>query len=136
MVWGLTFKSFIQLQFIVVYGLVSLFLHVSMQFSQQPLLKRLYLLHHIFLPPLPLIDYIFTGLFHSYLFCSINLCANFMSVPCSFDYYSLVMAATFCQAWGHLMRVIIQMETTRWFCQVWGILPRGTGDPRTSCCLL
>ena len=49
MVWRLIFKSFIHLEFIFVYGvswsLSFIFLHVTVQISQQHLLKRLFLLH-------------------------------------------------------------------------------------------
>ncbi|KAF6090872.1 hypothetical protein HJG60_012242 [Phyllostomus discolor] len=50
------FKSFIHLEFIFVYGVSwcssFIFLHVAVQFSQHHLLKRLFLLHFMLLPPL------------------------------------------------------------------------------------
>ena len=53
---GLTFRSLIHFEFIFVYGARKcsnfIFLHVAVQFSQHYLLKRLSLLHCIFLPPL------------------------------------------------------------------------------------
>ena len=56
MVSRLIFKSFIHLEFIFVYGLSwclsFIFLHVAVQISQHHLLKRLFLLHLIILPPL------------------------------------------------------------------------------------
>ena len=56
MVLSLTFKSLIHFEFILVYGInwcSSLFcLHVSVQFSQLHLLKRLSLSHCMFLSPL------------------------------------------------------------------------------------
>ena len=56
MVSQLTFKSFVYFEFILVYGVrwwfSFTFLHVPVQFSQHHLLKRLFLLHFIFLPPL------------------------------------------------------------------------------------
>ena len=52
---GLTFKSLIHFEFIFVYGIwkCSNFIlsHAAVQFSQQPLLKRVSF-HCIFLPPL------------------------------------------------------------------------------------
>ena len=53
---GLTFRSLIHFEFIVVYGVRecsnSILLHVAVQFSQHHLLKRLSFLHCIPLPPL------------------------------------------------------------------------------------
>ena len=53
---GLTFRSLIHFEFILVYGVRKYYnfilLHVAVQFSQHHLLKRLSLLHYIFLPPL------------------------------------------------------------------------------------
>ena len=53
---GLTFRSLIHFEFIFVYGVRKcssfIFLHVVDQFSQHYLLKRLPILHCIFLPPL------------------------------------------------------------------------------------
>ena len=55
MVLRLIFKSFIHLEFIFVYGVSwwssFLFLHVAVQISQHHLLKRLFLLHFMFLTP-------------------------------------------------------------------------------------
>ena len=53
---GLTFRSLIHFEFMFVYGVRKysnfILLHVTVQFSQHHLLKRLSLLHCIFLPPL------------------------------------------------------------------------------------
>ena len=53
---GLIFRSLIHFEFIFVNGVRKcsnfILLHVSVQFSQHHLLKRLSLLHYIFLPPL------------------------------------------------------------------------------------
>ena len=53
---GLTFRSLIHFQFIFVYGVREcsnfILLHVAVQFIQHHLLKRLFFLHCIFLPPL------------------------------------------------------------------------------------
>ena len=53
---GLTFRSLIHFEFILVYGVREcsnfFLLHVAVQFSQHHLLKRLSFLHCISLPPL------------------------------------------------------------------------------------
>ena len=53
---GLTFRSLIHFEFIFVYGNWTcssfILLHVAAQFSRHHLLKRLSILHFIFLPPL------------------------------------------------------------------------------------
>ena len=55
---GLTFRSLIHFEFIFVYGVRKcssfICLQVVDQFSQHHLLKRLFLIHCIFLPPLSL----------------------------------------------------------------------------------
>ena len=56
MVYGLTFRSLINFEFIFVYGMRKcsnfILLHVVVQFSQHHLLKRLSFIRCIFLPPL------------------------------------------------------------------------------------
>ena len=58
---GLTFRSLVHFEFIFVCGVRKcsnfILLHVAFQFSQYHLLKRLSLLHCIFLPPLSKIRY-------------------------------------------------------------------------------
>ena len=58
---GLTFRSLIHFYFLFVCGVRKcsnfILLHVAVQFSQHHLLKRLSLLHCIFLPPLSKIRY-------------------------------------------------------------------------------
>ena len=58
---GLTFRYLIHFQFIFVYGVRKwsnfILLHITVQFSQHHLLKRLSLPHCIFLPPLSKISY-------------------------------------------------------------------------------
>uniref|UniRef100_A0A9L0RLZ8 Uncharacterized protein n=1 Tax=Equus caballus TaxID=9796 RepID=A0A9L0RLZ8_HORSE len=53
---GLTFKSLIHFELIFVYGVrywsTLILLHVTVQFSQHCLLKRLFFLHCMFLAPL------------------------------------------------------------------------------------
>ena len=61
MVLQLIFKFFIHLEFIFVCGvswwLSFIILHVAVQISQHHLLKRLFLLHFMLLPPLPYTDW-------------------------------------------------------------------------------
>ena len=56
MVSQLIFKSFIHLEFVFVYGVSwwshYIFVHVAVQISHHHLLKRLFLLHFMLLPPL------------------------------------------------------------------------------------
>ena len=57
MVSQLIFKPFVHLEFILVYGVTwwsdyIFFLHVAVQISPHHLLKKLFLLHFMFLPPL------------------------------------------------------------------------------------
>ena len=56
MVSWLIFKPFIHLEFVFVYGVIwwssFIFLHVDIQISQHHLLKRLFLLNFMLLPPL------------------------------------------------------------------------------------
>ena len=96
---GLTFRSLIHSEFILIYGVLrrssfTFFSHVLFQFYQHCLL------HILFIPNLSqisclfchrLINLISTSLFLGSLFCSIDLCVFFMPVPCCFDYYSHVV---------------------------------------------
>ena len=74
---GLTFMSLIHFEFITVYGVRKCskfsFLNVDVQFSQHHLLKRLSLLHCIFLPLLSKIRYPRVHRFISGLSCSIGI---------------------------------------------------------------
>ena len=58
---GLTFRPLIHFEFIFVYGVRKcsnfILLHVTVQFSQYHLLKKLSLPHSIFLPPLSKTSY-------------------------------------------------------------------------------
>ena len=79
---GLTFRSLIHFEFIFVCGVRIysnfLILHVAVQFSQHHFLKRLFVLHYIFLHPFcRLITHINVGSFLGSLFCSIDLCVYF-----------------------------------------------------------
>ena len=75
---GITFRSLIHFEFIFLYGVRQcsnfILLHVTLQFSQLHLLKRLSLPHCIFLPPLSKIRSPgCMGLFLGFLSCSIGL---------------------------------------------------------------
>ena len=74
---GLTFRSLIHFEFIFVYGARKCYsfilLQVVDQFSQHHLLKRLSLLHCIFLPPLSMIRCPQVRGFVSEVFCFIGL---------------------------------------------------------------
>ena len=78
---SLTFRSSIYFEFIFMYGVtecsISILLHVAVQFSQDHLLKRLYIVYSCLLCH-RLIDHRCMGLFLGFLFCSINLyfCSN------------------------------------------------------------
>ena len=71
MVSGLIFKSFINLEFIFVYGVSwwssLIFLHVAVQISQHHLLKRVFLLHFMLLPTLSNITWPYRLMFISWL---------------------------------------------------------------------
>ena len=75
---GLTFRSLIHFEFIFVYGVRKcssfILLQVVDQFSQHHLLKRLSLIHCIFLPPLSKKGvHMCVDLSLGFLFCSIDL---------------------------------------------------------------
>ena len=75
---GLMFRSLIHFEFIFVYSVRKcssfVLLQVVDQFSQHHLLKRLSLIHCIFLPPLSKIGvHRYVDLSLGFLFCSINL---------------------------------------------------------------
>ena len=77
MVWGLTLKSLIHFEFILVCGVRRwssfIYLHISVQFSYHYLLIKLFLAHCMWLLPLSNIDYKGVGLLLGSLFCSIDL---------------------------------------------------------------
>ena len=74
---GLTFKFLIHFEFIFVYDVRKcssfILLHVAVQFSQDPLLKKLSFLHAVFLPPLSKIGCPWVCGFISWLSRSIGL---------------------------------------------------------------
>ena len=86
----------IHFELIFVYGMRKcsnfILLHLTVQFSQHHLLKGLFFVHCIFLPPVLLIYCKHGGLFLSSLVCSINLCVYvFVPVPYCFDHCSFVI---------------------------------------------
>ena len=123
MVSWLIFHSFIHLELIFVYGVSwcssFIYLHVAVQLSQHHLLKRLFLLHFILLPPLSKIDRRDLGLFLGSLFCSIGLSVCFyastrllwLQWPCNTVWYQVLYVITptsffflkiAATIWGHL----------------------------------
>ena len=67
-------------------------MHVAAQVSQHHLLKRLFLLHFMLVPPLSiLINYRDLGLFLGSLFCSIGLYVCFHASTRLFDYSALLI---------------------------------------------
>ena len=96
----LTFRSLIHFEFIFMYGIKKhsnfIILHIAVQFSQHHLLKRLFFLHCIFLPPLskmrcPQVCGFISGLailFHWSIF--LFLCQPYYLDDCSFVVQSKV----------------------------------------------
>ena len=92
----LIFKSFIHLEFILVYGInwwtSFIFLHVAVQIPQHHLLKKLFLLHFMLLPPLSILIDQETWVYF-WALCSVPLIyvSVLMPVPDCFDNSSLVV---------------------------------------------
>ena len=97
MVSSLTFEYLTHFEFIHMYGIrrwsssFLVFLYISVQLSQNQFLNELSLSHCLFLPPLSNIDCKGVGLFLGSLFYSLIYVSVFMTVPCCFDYYGLVV---------------------------------------------
>ena len=114
----LIFKSFIHLEFILVYGVrwwsSFIFLHVAVQISQNHLLKRLFVLHFIFLPPLSNINWPYWHGFISGLSILFHWSVSvLMPVPDGFDYSGLVIqfdirywSLLFCSSFSKLLRLL------------------------------
>ena len=97
MVLGLTFKSFIHFECILVCGIRRwssfIFLHISVQFSQHHWIKYLQPILCVCCLCQILIVHTGMGLFLGFLFCSIDLCVCFYATtmlfgllqPCSID---------------------------------------------------
>ena len=112
---GLTFRSLIHFEFIFVYGVRKcsnfILLHVTVQFSQHHLLKRLSLPHCIFLPPLSKIRYpqvhgFISGLsilFHWFIF--VFLCQYHTVLMIVALWYSLKSAGWFLQFHSYFSRL-------------------------------
>ena len=81
MISGLTFRSFVYFDFIFVYGVRKwssfILLHITAQFSQYHVLKRLSFSHCMFSPPLLKIDHTTVGLFVGFLFYSVDYMSVF-----------------------------------------------------------
>ena len=94
MIWGLTLKSLIPVDFCVWYkiGIQFLLLHVVVLFSHHHLLKRLSISHYTLLAPLSKINWSYTcGFILGCLFCPIDLCVWYYASTCCFYYYSFVI---------------------------------------------
>ena len=96
MVSCLTFKSLSHFEIIFVHGvrMCSSFidLHVTVQFSQHHLLKRLSFSHFVFLPPLlKIIDRRCLGLFLGSLFCPFLCKSVLVLVPHCLDYSCFII---------------------------------------------
>ena len=118
MVLRLTFKSFIHLEFIFVYGiswwLNFIFVPVPVQISQHHLLKRLFLLHFVFCPLFwILIDHRDMGLFLGSLFCSLDLCVCsyassrlfWLQWPCNTLCYQVLWSLLLCSSSSKLLQL-------------------------------
>ena len=97
---GLTFRSLIHFEIIFVYDVKEysnfIILHVTVQFSQHHLLKRLPFFHCIFLLPYHrLVDHRCVGLFLDFLSCSIVL-SLYVSVfvPVSYCFDDCILCST------------------------------------------
>ena len=94
----LTFRCLIHFEFSFVCGVRKcsnfILLHVTVQFSQHHLLKRLSFPHCIFLPPLSKIRYpCVHGFIYGLSICSIGLYFCFAPVPYCLDGYSFVVSS-------------------------------------------
>ena len=111
MVSQLIFKSFIHLEFIFVYGvswwLSFIFFHVPVQISQYHLLKRLFLLHFMLLPPLSNINWPYRhGLFILFHW---SMCLSYASTrlfwlqwPCNTVGYQVLWSLLLCSSFSLL----------------------------------
>ena len=118
MVLWLIFKSFIHLEFIFVYGVSwcssFIYLNVTVKISQYHLLKRLFLLYFMLLPPLSNINWHKDlGLFLGSLFCSIGLCACFyastrlfwLQWPYNTVWYQVLWSLLLCSSFSKLLQL-------------------------------
>ena len=115
MVSRLIFKSFIHHEFILAYGvnwwLSLIFLHVAVQFSQHHLLKRLFLLHFMLLPPLSNINWLYrlgfisglSILLHWSCVCSYASTSLFwLQWPCITFWYQVLWFLLLCSSFSKL----------------------------------
>ena len=95
-IWGVILKSFVHFEFILVCGMRKWssfnFLHLSAQFSQHHLLNKISLVYWMCLLP---VKYQLTIKMCIYFWALYSVPLMyvfvFMSVPCCFDYYGLVV---------------------------------------------
>ena len=121
MVSGLTFRSLIHFEFIFVYGVIKcssfILLQVVDQISQHHLLKRLSLIHCIFLPPLSKIRCPYVR-----GFISNQSILKEISPGCSLEGLMLKLKL---QYFGHLMRRVDSLEKTLMLGGIGGRRKRG-----------
>ena len=127
MVLGLTFKSLIHFEFILVYGIRRwshfIFRHLSVHFAKQHLLSKLSLAHWCacFLCWI-LIDHIYVGLFLGSLFCSTDICVYF-HVLITMALYSLILGSVIPTALLFFLRIAVAMRGLLCFqISFWNIL--------------
>ena len=117
MVLRLIFKSFIHLEFIFVYGVSwwssFIFLHIAVQISQHHLLKRLFLLHFMLLPPLSNINWpqrlgFISGLS---VLCHRSICFYastrlfWWQWPCNTVWYQVLWSLLLCCSFSKLLQL-------------------------------
>ena len=132
---GLTFRSLIHFEFIFVYGVRKcsnfILLQVVDQISQHHLLKRLSLIHCIFLPPLskircPYVRGFISGLsilFHWSIFLS--LCQyHTVLITISYRYFKLDLQKSL----KHLTGNVIMFHWLQKSTQKWGLIEFWTSD--------
>ena len=114
MVSSLTFKSSVHFEFVLVCGVRRwssfTFSHVSAQFSQYHLLKRLSLPHCTFLPPLSNINWpyshgLISGLFYSIdvYICYANTMLFWLLWSCSIVWYQVVWYLQLCSSFSRFL---------------------------------
>ena len=120
MVSQLIFKYFIHLEFIFVYGVswwssffLSFFFHVAVQISQHHLLKRLFLLHFMLLPPLSNINWpqrlgFISGLsvlFHWSVCFYASTRLFWLQWPCNTVSYKVLWSLLLCSSFSKLLQL-------------------------------
>ena len=104
-----------------------IFLHVAVQISPLHLLKRLFLLHFVLLPPLSNINWPYRLEFISGLsFCSIGLCACFyastrlfwLQWPCNTVWYQVLGSLLLCSSFSKLLQLFGVIYGSVWISEM------------------